>query len=244
MAVPFLKGNTRPYRSNAWPGATVSLESERQHPHIRISLPEPAASISSAIYGGGFVHLDHIVNRYVDKHYDCSDPVNDMFNFMAVHGYPAESTAGLMTAVKLKYAAIREERSEQSSILCCTTAGVGNAARAGSSRTTFAAYQPGTINIMLMVDGMMTPACMVNAMLTATEAKAAALHDLGVKDHETGAVATGTTTDAMVLGVSGNAAYGVNHHYAGTATDLGGMIGRLVYESVTESIITEREDRI
>ncbi|WP_339294789.1 adenosylcobinamide amidohydrolase [Paenibacillus sp. FSL W7-1279] len=244
MAVPFLKGNTRLYCWDAWPGATVYLESERQHPHIRISLPEPAASISSAIYGGGFLHLDHIVNRYVDKHYNCSDPVNDMVNFMAVHGYPAESTAGLMTAVKLKYASIREERSEQASILCCTTAGVGNAARAGSSRTTFAAYQPGTINIMLMVDGMMTPACMVNAMLTATEAKAAALHDLGVRDHETGGVATGTTTDAMVLGVSGNAAYGVNHHYAGTATDLGGMIGRLVYESVMESIITEREDRI
>ncbi|RAR40420.1 adenosylcobinamide amidohydrolase [Paenibacillus sp. MDMC362] len=244
MAVPFLKGKNYLYRSNAWPGAAVSLESELQHPHIRISLPEPAASISSAIYGGGFLHLDHIVNRYVDKHYDCSDPVNDMVNFMAVHGYPADSAAGLMTAVKLKYASIREERSEQCSILCCATAGVGNAARAGSSRTTFAAYQPGTINIMLMVDGMMTPSCMVNAMLTATEAKAAALHDLGVKDHETGGVATGTTTDAMVLGVSGNAAYGVNHHYAGTATDLGGMIGRLVYESVTESIITEREDQI
>ena len=103
MAVPFLKGNTRPYCSNAWPGATVSLESERRHPHIRISLPEPVASISAAIYGGGFVLLDHIVNRYVDKHYDCGDPVNDMVNFMAVHGYPAESTTGLMTAVKLKY---------------------------------------------------------------------------------------------------------------------------------------------
>lgn len=244
MAVPFLEGKNHLYHSNAWPGATVSLESELKHPHIRISLPEPVASISSAIYGGGFVSLDHIVNRYVDKHYDCSDPVNDMSNFIAAHGYPAETTAGLMTAVRLKYTSIREEPGEQASILCCTTAGVGNAARAGSSRTTFAAYQPGTINIMLLIDGMMTPACMLNAVLTATEAKAAALHDLGVKDHETGAVATGTTTDAMVLGVSGNTAYGVNHHYAGTATDLGGMIGRLVYESVTESIVSERADRI
>lgn len=121
MAVPFLKGKNHLYRSNAWPGASVSLESELQHPHIRISLPEPAAFISSAIYGGGFLHLDHIVNRYVDKHYDCSDPVNDMVNFMAVHGYPADSAAGLMTAVKLKYASIREERSEQFSILCCAT---------------------------------------------------------------------------------------------------------------------------
>lgn len=244
MAVPFLKGSNRPYCSDAWPGAIVSLDSEQQHPHIRISLPSPAASISSAIYGGGFLHLDHIVNRYVDKHYDCSDPINDMVSFMAGHGYPADSTAGLMTAVKLKYASIREARGEQASVLCCTTAGVGNAARAGSRRTTFAAYQPGTINVVLVVDGRLTPACMVNAMLTAAEAKAAALHDLGVKDHETGAAATGTTTDAMVLAVSGNTAYGVNHHYAGTATDLGGMIGRLVYDSVTESIAAEREDRI
>jgi len=244
MAVPFLNGRNNPYHSVAWPGALVSLESELEQPHIRISLPGQAASISSAIYGGGFVQLDHIVNRYVDKYYDCSDPINDMSNFMAAHSYPHESSAGLMTAVKLKYTSIREERSEQASILCCTTAGVGNAARAGASRTTFAAYQPGTINIILIIDGMLTPGCMLNAVLTATEAKAAALHDLNVLDHETGALATGTTTDAMVLGVSGNTVYGVNHHYAGTATDLGGMIGRLVYESVTESIVSEREDRV
>ncbi|MDH6674627.1 adenosylcobinamide hydrolase [Paenibacillus sp. LBL] len=244
VAVPFLTSKSHLYRSEAWPGTTVFLEAEQDYPHIRISLPDQAVSLSSAIYGGGFGRVDHLVNRYVNRHYDCSDPVNDMFSFIEEHGYPAGSTAGLMTAVKLKYASIWEERGEQASILCCATAGVGNAARAGSSRTTFAAYQPGTINIMLLIDGMMTPACMVNAVLTATEAKAAALHDLGVKDHETGAIATGTTTDAIVLGVSGNPAYGVNHHYAGTATDMGGMIGQLVYRSVTESIVSERADRI
>ena len=71
MAVPFLKGNTRPYCSNAWPGATVSLESER-----RSAYPDLASGAGRvhkrAIYGGGFVLLDHIVNRYVDKHYDCA----------------------------------------------------------------------------------------------------------------------------------------------------------------------------
>lgn len=243
MAVPFLNSRNRSYHSVAWPGTVVSLESKNDQPHIRITLPGQAASMSSAIYGGGFVQLDHIVNRYVNKYYDCSDPIGDMTNFIAAHGYPGESSAGLMTAVKLKYTSIREETGEQASILCCATAGVGNAARAGASRTTFAAYQPGTINMILMIDGVLTPGCMLNAVLTATEAKAAALQDMNVLDHETGAVATGTTTDAIVVGVSGNPAYGVNHHYAGTATDLGGMIGRLVYESVTESIVSERAER-
>lgn len=244
MPVPFLRVKEPcSYSSAVWPGLIVSSEVSPEHPHIRISLPQPADALGSAVYGGGYARLNHIVNRYVDRRYDCSDPVKDMHSFIRGCGYPEDATAGLLTAVRLKYASIWEEGGSQASILCCTTAGTGNAARAGINRTTFAAYQPGTINIMLMIDGRLTPACMVNAILTATEAKAAALGDLGIADHETGAAATGTTTDAIIVAVSGNEAYGVEHRYAGTATDLGGMIGRLVYNSVTESVRTERDDR-
>ncbi|WP_459965250.1 adenosylcobinamide amidohydrolase [Paenibacillus sp. JCM 10914] len=232
------------YISTMWPGLAISWESKSEYPHISMTLPERVVALSSAIHGGGYARLDRIVNRYVDRHYDCSEPLTDMHRFMESHGYRPESSAGLMTAVKLRYASIWEEGSSEASIVCCTTAGVGNAARAGQQRTTFAAYEPGTINIVLLVHGRMTAGCMVNAILTATEAKAAALADLDVKDHETGAMATGTTTDAIVLGVSGHDHYGVNHHYAGTATDLGGMIGRLVYGSVKESILSsQREER-
>ena len=117
MAVPFLKGNTRPYCSNAWPGATVSLESERR---IRIS---------GSRFRSRCVHKRRHIRRRIRaigsyRKPLCGqalrlrdDPVNDMVNFMAVHGYPAESTTGLMTAVKLKYAAIREER--VNSLLSC-----------------------------------------------------------------------------------------------------------------------------
>ncbi|MNN81267.1 Adenosylcobinamide amidohydrolase [compost metagenome] len=98
------------------------------------------------------------------------------------------------------------------------------------------AYRPGTINIMLGIDGLLTPAAMVNAVMTAAEAKAAALADLGITDPENGLIATGTTTDAVVLAVSGSRRYGAEHVYAGTATDLGGAIGRLVYAAVTGSL--------
>jgi adenosylcobinamide amidohydrolase len=77
---------------------------------------------------------------------------------------------------------------------------------------------------------------MVNAVITAAEAKAAALQDLGVTDPVSGLAATGTTTDAVVVGVSQSERYRELHAYAGTATSIGDMIGRIVYESVCESV--------
>lgn len=243
MALPFLNGNINRVTSSAWAGAELSLDMGRQ-PHLLLSLPQASDAVSSAVFGGGFVRLSRIVNRYVDHSYDCSDPLTDMEIFASTYGYPVNSTAGLLTAVKLRYTSVWEEQGGEASVLCCTTAGSGNAARAGSDRTTYAAaYKPGTINTVLLIDGKLTPSCLVNTVITAAEAKAAALGDLRVRDAENGAVATGTTTDAIVICASQNEAFGIQHRYAGPATDLGGMIGRLVYESVAESLVSHREDR-
>ncbi|WP_194830533.1 adenosylcobinamide amidohydrolase [Laceyella tengchongensis] len=76
-------------------------------------------------------------------------------------------------------------------------------------------------------------------MITATEAKAAALADLGVTDSK-GLVATGTTTDAVVIAATGNIQDGVIHPYAGTLSPLGQAIARTVYAGVTEAVENER----
>ncbi len=83
---------------------------------------------------------------------------------------------------------------------------------------------------------------MVNALMTAVEAKAAALQDVGLRDPDNGLIATGTTTDAIVLGVSGNSAYGAVHEYAGTATTVGAAIGKLVYDTAYEAVVTQGEE--
>lgn len=221
------------YRSKIWPG----LKLYRKERHILLEAPEPMDSLGSAVYGGGMHSLQRFVNIYVDRFYHCEDPVRDIRNLLGEWGYSEQGTAGLLTAVQLKHAAVAEEQGADFGVLCCATAGVSNAARAGVPRTTFpASWTPGTINIMLVVDGRMTPAAMVNAVITATEAKAAALSDLGVRDAENGLTATGTTTDAVMLGVSQRAEWPLLHAYAGTATDLGGTIGRLVYNAVRESL--------
>lgn len=231
--LPFnLDGGLAVYQSRVWQGLTL----EWREGHLLLEFPAEVDSISSAVYGGGTGRLKRAVNQYVTRDYECSNPVRDMENKLQEWGYPLEGCAGLMTAVPLEHAAVAEEDTGSAGIMCCVTAAAGNAARAGSQRGVLAAYRPGTINIMLGIDGWLSPSAMVNALMTATEAKAAALADLGITDSENGLIATGTTTDAIVLAVSGSRRYAAEHVYAGTATDLGGAIGRLVHSAVTESL--------
>ncbi|MEK3762754.1 adenosylcobinamide amidohydrolase [Paenibacillus sp. FSL P4-0338] len=233
VSLPFnLEDGVKTYQSKVWPGVVL----EWREGHLLLEFPAEADSISSAVYGGGAGRLKRAVNQYVSRDYECSNPVQDLENKLQEWGYPLEGCAGLMTAVPLEHAAVAEEDTGSAGIFCCVTAAAGNAARAGSQRSVLAAYRPGTINIMIGIDGWLSQSAMVNAVMTATEAKAAALADLGITDSENGLIATGTTTDAIVLAVSGSRRYAAEHVYAGTATDLGGAIGRLVYSTVTESL--------
>ena len=251
MTLPFYnyfthrKVDENNYRSYSWPGLNIFAH-ER---HIKAQVTHPALALSSAVYGGGILELNRVFNIYVDKHYRCDDPPRDIAEALREWQEQADQCAGLLTAVRLEHTSIQEYTSSEFGLLCCTTAGVSNAARAGSERTVFdvhgktqnrTPYIPGTINIMLWFNGQMTSGAMVNAVQTAVEAKAAALADAGVADSENGLPATGTTTDAIVLAVRQIKADDSQplHTYAGTATALGAAIGRLVYDTVTESLQT------
>ncbi|MGO4529817.1 adenosylcobinamide amidohydrolase [Paenibacillus sp. 2TAF8] len=249
MTLPFYnyfthgKVDENNYRSYSWPGLNIFAH-ER---HIKAQVAHPAHALSSAVYGGGMLELNRVFNIYVDKHYRCDDPPRDIAEALHKWQEQADQCAGLLTAVRLEHTSIQEYMSSEFGLLCCSTAGVSNAARAGSERTVFdvhgktqnrTPYIPGTINIMLWFNGQMTSGAMVNAVQTAVEAKAAALADAGVADSENGLPATGTTTDAIVLAVRQTTADDSQplHTYAGTATALGAAIGRLVYDTVTESL--------
>ncbi|MDR9744301.1 adenosylcobinamide amidohydrolase [Paenibacillus taichungensis] len=264
MALPFYNyyshviKDQNEYRSSVWPGLHVSAH-ER---HIKASSPSAVTALSSAVYGGGMIELNRIFNIYVDRHYRCDDPPRDITDLLSEWQEQQDQCAGLLTAVRLEHTAIQEYASDEFGLLCCTTAGVSNAARAGSARTVFDAagnkmsngtvsqkigkvsastYTPGTINIMLWMNGRMTAGAMVNAIQTAVEAKAAALADFGVADSENGLTATGTTTDAIVLAVSQADVNKPLISYAGTATVMGAAIGRLVYDTITESLQAAQE---
>lgn len=231
------------YSSTLWPGLKLT---KHHNAYLLVESPQTVQSLSSSVYGGGMSRIDRAVNIYVDKHFASDDPAAEIEARLNKWQLPAAGTAGLLTAVKLTHASVLEEITDHAVVFCCTTAGAGNAARASSPRTVFpASYTPGTINTMLFIAGELTSYAMVNALQTAVEAKACALQDLGVKDAENGMIATGTTTDAVVLGVSGLRPDGSIpdkiHAYAGTATELGSCIGRHVYATVTESLLAGKE---
>ncbi|MFC4811189.1 adenosylcobinamide amidohydrolase [Paenibacillus sp. GCM10023250] len=236
MTQPFRTGSSS-FASTICPGITIRMIAER----LVIKTEAPFFVLSSAVHGGGFGSADRFVNRKVPRDYDCSDPVLDYGRMLAQWGYSPHATIGFLTAAKLTHASVAETAGEAFGLLCCATAGTGNAARAGLARETYPAYAPGTINLFVLVDGSMSAAAMVNAVITATEAKSAALHDRGIMDPLHGLPATGTTTDAIVVGASQTDRHGRTHRYAGAATALGDAIARLVYATVEEAVRTQGE---
>lgn len=217
------------------PGLRDSFTDQGWASFFTIRSDTPMRTLNSSMWGEGFGTHRHLMNRQVDKHYHCDDPLAEMHAFMAAHGIDGLQTAALLTAADLRDRAYEAERLPDGSEVCCwVTAGFSNKARAGRAQQVSALY-PGTINTIVVVDGTLTDAAFVNAVITATEAKTAALHDLGVRvddRDEAGAFATGTTTDAVLIA---SMQRGTSFRYAGTATQLGYAIGRTVYEAVMAS---------
>ncbi|MFX3623863.1 MAG: adenosylcobinamide amidohydrolase [Ectobacillus sp.] len=218
------------YISHIWPELCMYKKDD----HLLFLFPTLLETFSSALHGGGKRKASHFVNWQVPLDYSASDPMKLMEQKIAEWKYPVHQAIGLQTAAKIHCASIQETYGDEFRIVCCTTAGVGNRARAGKKRKTYSAYQCGTINTFIFVDGSVAPAAMINGIITATEAKAAALQDLHIVD-ESGDFATGTTTDSVVLAATQNSVY-PTHLFAGVATTLGNAIGCLVYDTICEAV--------
>jgi len=197
--------------------------------------------MSNAVYAGGCSRASAAVNIRVPLDYSSDAPAFEYVQWLEQTKLSKHDTVGFMTAAKLTHASFCEWSEADFSLLVMATAGTSNAARAGCNRITYAGYHAGTINLFIWIDGRMSQAAMVNAMMTATEAKCAALADLHIIDKETNRIATGTTTDAMFLAVSQASSYANEHLYAGTATTLGCQLARLVYQSIYVAVSTQKE---
>jgi len=73
----------------------------------------------------------------------------------------------------------------------------------------------------------------VETALVATEAKAALLQDLGIRSPVSGAIATGTGTDALAVFAGAGPP---TIHYAGKHTLFGEAVARLVLAALADSI--------
>jgi iron complex transport system ATP-binding protein len=182
---------------------------------------EPLFTLASAVVGGGFGHIHAIINRHVNKSYDCADPARDLHEFAAAQGITGEFV-GLLTAVWMRKAQTVTIRDGDLAVCALITAGVSNACAAGLSQPQV--VQPGTINSIVLIDGKLAPGAMVNAVKTISEAEAGVLYERGIKTAES-YQATGTSTDAIVVACTGR---GTELPYAGPVTNVGFMIARCV----------------
>jgi len=238
MVQPFRGGGSTRYQSSMWPELDIRFATD----HVSIATGAISyQTLSNAPYRGGWGSGSRFINWKVPLSYDCSDPSSMMRAELSQWSYDPATVVGLQTAAHITHMSFAEETGDEFKLLVCSSAGTGNAARAGLHRETFSAYTPGTINIMILIDGKMTYEAMVNAVISATEAKSAALADLEVRDRSHDRVATGTSTDAVLVAVSQSDRYAYTHRYAGAATTIGNAIGRLVYETVHEAVRTQGE---
>ncbi|GGA42811.1 adenosylcobinamide amidohydrolase [Kroppenstedtia guangzhouensis] len=211
--------------------------------HLCLSSATPLAVLSNAPVGGGRGYWRNLVNRHVDKEYRESDPMGETRRWLAEKGYDPKQTPAMLTAARVEDASVIKMGDLLVQVAAIVTAGVGNAARMGSPGPVFTeGPNQGTINIILVVDGKLTEGAMVNTVITVTEAKAAALQELDVKDGE-GRVATGTTTDAVMIASTQREREGYVHAYAGAASPLGQAVGQAVREAVREAVLRERRRR-
>lgn len=201
---------------------------------------QPLRTLSSALIGAGLGWHRHFCHFHVHKDYAGRSPDADLRGWLGERKIPDHEAIALMTAVSLDRLAIECAQAGERRVLVAATAGVGNAVDITAPSDTDARLVAGTINLMVLIDGHLKDAALVNACLSATEAKVRALSDAGVMDAESGTPATGTSTDAIIIAATQR---GEPTPYAGSGTLLGRATGRCAYTAILRSLESAQPKR-
>lgn len=201
----------------------------RSRPVLVWRWPEPVQAVSSAVLGGGAQRVRWVLNAEVDRRYDRPDPIVHLRRIAVDLGLDADHGTALMTAAPVRAVVSATD----GGVRCDATVGlhpVGWAAAPGH----WPEPRPdppatGTINLVCTVPASLAPGALVNAVITATEAKAQALFEAGVDG-------TGTATDAIVVVAPCGAGAAA---YAGPRSVWGSRLARAVHRAVAEGIARE-----
>lgn len=201
---------------------------------LHVESAEPLGCLSSAVWGGGLSHTRHILNLGVPSDYRCGDHLADLQRAAQARGI-ADPFVGLLTAARIDDAQVIVERDESVTVAAVVTLGIGHPTAAGVSAAAESA-DPGTINTIVLVDGRLSPAAHVNALMTATEAKSLVMAECSVRTLE-GHLASGTGTDALVIACTER---GVCFEYGGPVSRIGALIGRAVRAATLNAVFVWR----
>jgi adenosylcobinamide amidohydrolase len=221
---------------------TAKIILEQTPDHLHVQFDTGYRVLSSAVLNGGFVEASHILNLKVAKQAAVSipsfkPPAVELSGYCQKQGWQGIAV-GMMTAASMDSCRMVKTAHQGVDVIVLVTAGLSNARRAGDyaeyREIGTPQYLAGTINIICLTTAVLTPAAMIEAVITATEAKSAALQNLGIKSPASKAPATGTGTDAIVI-AGGHGPISVK--YCGKHVIFGEILAKLVIEAVSSSII-------
>lgn len=157
-----------------------------------------------------------------------------------VMGRTTDTTSFLYTGADMDNLSIQKTVYRGMEVYALVTAGVrGNAVR--MSRDTGNYYEPGTINILIMTNMQLTSRAMTRAIISATEAKTAALMDMDVRSaYLPGRFrATGTGTDNIIVVQGSSLASAMGIDNAGGHSKMGELIATAVHRGVKEAVLKQ-----
>ena len=177
----------------------------------------PMSVLSSASVGGGPGVAEWVLNIGVGSDYDRIDLSEHAGEVAAELGLRGAGVA-MFTAVDLS----RRQRRVSGGVVVDATVGISHPTWAAGTLATEAPEVGGTINLVVQLPVGLDPGAAVNAVITATEAKAQALATRGVPG-------TGTATDAVTIVWPAGAAA---ERFAGPRSRWGTEIAQAVYQAV------------
>lgn len=193
------------YPLRAFPG---TLEVTREF--LLVHLNEPHPSLSTSVWNGGLQPVQWILNQKLTGFYERetdfpggSIPSYLRLRLLSRGADPLRSNALLTNAV-MEHFSTRYFHKGSLAVEIITTGGCeATACRAGSP----AMYEEhdhhfvpvGTVNIICLIHGVLSPGALTRTLISITEGKTAAFQDAGVFDVNNGLSATGTATDGLTV---------------------------------------------
>lgn len=229
-----------------WDGSEVF----RQEGTIYIPFPYPRLVISNSLINSGYREditgvFNHCMSPdELEKDNFSQERVIQYLEQIALkHDLEKGHTVGMLTAAKMENVAIRTMDYKELAVTAIVTGGVDvNGGRVGDPASYYELdgtyhFFTGTVNIILLVQGFLPPYALVRSIITATEAKTAALQELMAPSCYSTGIATGSGTDQIVVVADPKSPYTFTD--AGKHSKLGELIGITVKEAVKEALDKE-----
>jgi len=185
----------------------------RNEDSIVVRLPENRNCLITSYVNGGYSEgLEAVFNHQPKPTEGCRS--EDMEGgsveaYIAIHaarlGLNPEKVAAMMTAAKMKNAAIAIRSFRTLEVTAIVTAGIEvNGGRAGDPASWHeengkSVYVGGTINTILLINSHLPAHALTRAVMTATEAKTVAIQQLMAPSRYSTGIATGSGTDQICI---------------------------------------------